>query len=73
MTKGQNILAAIVILGFAVITAIAFLSNLMADLRGEIAMAWIVNFTTVIGYKFGSSQASDDKDKLLAEKKPPEV
>jgi len=68
MTKGQNILAAIVIFGFAIITAIAFLSDLMKDLRGEIAMAWIVNFTTVIGYKFGSSQGSSEKTKLLVKK-----
>jgi len=65
MNKGQVILAAIAVGGFIIITAIAFLTEAMSEFRGEIAMAWIVNFTTVIGYLFGSSKGSQDKNALL--------
>ena len=65
MKDAQKILALVVIVGFAVITIIAFATDMMADFRGEIAMAWIVNFGTVIGYWFGSSKGSSDKNALL--------
>ena len=65
MTKGQTILAAIIVGGFVIVSAIVFLTELMADWKGEVAMAWVLNFTTVVGYLFGSSKGSADKNKII--------
>ena len=68
MTKGQNILAALIIVAFSVITVAAFMTELLEDVRGEIVMAWVINFATVINYRFGSSQGSSDKTKIIEQK-----
>ena len=68
MTKGQNILAALIIVAFSVITVAAFMTELLKDIRSEIVMAWVINFGIVINYRFGSSQGSSDKTKIIEQK-----
>ena len=68
MTKGQNILAVLIIVAFSVITVAAFMTELLKDIRSEIVMAWVINFGIVINYRFGSSQGSSDKTKIIEQK-----
>ena len=73
MTKGQIIIAAIINIGFIGLT-ILYLYNpkvipdSITEQASMITGCWIVNFTTVINWFFGSSKDSSDKTALL--KKP---
>ena len=71
MSKGQIILAVIIECGFVLITALYFLApdsipEAVDKNFGVIITAWIVNFTTVINYQFGSSKGSADKTSIIA-------
>lgn len=70
MTKGQIIIAAIVQGGFILLTALYILAPSAIPVAVETQLSlitgcWIVNFTTVINWSFGSSKGSSDKTALL--------
>lgn len=65
MNKPQTILAAINVIGFILITVMAFLAvkfgtewskAMMENVLPLLVGCWIVNVTTVINYVFGASQ-----------------
>jgi hypothetical protein len=73
MSKGQIILAAIVQIGFIILTALYFLKQGaipegVKDQALLITGCWIVNFTTIVNYFFGSSKGSSDKTDILKSK-----
>lgn len=70
MSKGQIILAAIIQAGFIGLTALFFLAPDAIPVAAEkpltmVIGAWIVNFTTVVNWLFGSSKGSSDKTAIL--------
>ena len=74
MTKAQAILAAINVIGFIMITALAFLAvkfgsdwskAMMENILPLLVGCWIVNVTTIINYIFGSSQSGQTNRNTL--------
>ena len=74
MNKSQSLLAAINVIGFIVITALAMLSikfgnewamQMMQNILPLLIGCWISNFTTVINYVFGTSAGSAAKSKVI--------
>ena len=76
MSIGQIVIAAIVQIGFIILTALYFLRPdvIPVELKDQAALitgAWITNFTTIVNWNFGSSKGSADKNSLLAGKNNP--
>jgi hypothetical protein len=72
--KAQIVLAIVLTSGFIIITILAFVKlteeqflQVFTPTVAAIAGAWIVNFTTMINYWFGSSQGSKDKTDMQNE------
>ena len=70
MSKGQIILAAIIQVGFIGVSAVWWFAPESIPPVAEkpltmIVGAWIVNFTTVVNFLFGSSKGSADKTSML--------
>jgi hypothetical protein len=66
MNKAQTVLAAINVIGFILITVLAFLAvkfgtdwskSMMENILPLLVGCWIVNVTTIINFVFGSSQS----------------
>lgn len=75
MEKLQYILAGLIVFGFAVLTAVLFVPSIqtempkwVSDNMTAVFIAWVQNFTIVVGYYFGSSKGSSDKNALLTKK-----
>ena len=71
MNKGQTILATVIVVGFILLTiTMAFfrseIPEWVRDNFGLVVGAWIVNFTTIVNWLFGSSKGSADKTKIIA-------
>ena len=71
----QLILASISIVGFVVITILAFLAakfgqewatQMMNTILPLLVGCWVTNFTTVVNYFFGSSSGSADKSNTIS-------
>ena len=72
--KAQVVLAAVITIGFIIITILAFTQqndNIMGEVyKGILQMlagAWIVNFTTMVNYHFGSTKGSAEKTEMQNE------
>lgn len=66
----QYILSGLVIAGFFVLLFILAFANIPKenkDLLNMLLGAWIVSFTTVIQYHFGSSASSAKKDETISQ------
>lgn len=70
MTRGQIALSIVITAGFIILTALMALYR--ADMPAWVQQnfnlvvgAWIVNFTTVVNWFFGSSKGSSDKTAAL--------
>ena len=71
MYKGQTILAIVIVIGFILltITTVFFRSEIPEWVRDNFSLivgAWIVNFTTIVNWLFGSSKGSADKTEIIA-------
>ena len=71
MNKGQTILATVIVVGFILLTiTMAFfrseIPEWVRDNFGLVVGAWIVNFTTIVNWLFGSSKGSADKTRIIA-------
>jgi hypothetical protein len=74
MLKSQIILAVVITSGFIVITILAFslqkdtvLGEAYRGILQALAGAWIVNFTTMVNYNFGSTKGSAEKTAMQNE------
>ena len=76
MTKAQTIIGSIIAAGFVFLSLfIVYLfytggTEALKDHLCSIIMAWVVNFTTLVNYHYGSSKGSSDKNVALFNKKP---
>lgn len=68
----QYALATLIVIGFMTLTVVLFVPAVQKELpewiqknMGEVFIAWILNFNTVVQYFFGSSKGSSDKTALL--------
>ena len=75
----KDILATISIVGFIIISVLAFLAAkfgidlakaMMDTILPMIVQCWIINFTTVMNFHYGTSSGSQLKTKLLAQSRP---
>jgi hypothetical protein len=75
----KDILAIISIIGFIIISVLAFLAGkygvewarqMMDTILPMIVQCWIINFTTVMNYHYGTSSGSQLKTRLLAQSRP---
>lgn len=71
MTKGQIVIAVIVLIGFLAISgSVFFMPEMVPDflekILNMIVGAWIVLATTVVNWFFGSSKGSSDKTALMS-------
>jgi len=71
----KNILATISICGFIIVSILVLLAYkfgqdwakaMMDTVVPMVIQSWIINFTTVINYHYGSSSGSDRKTDILA-------
>jgi len=71
----KNILATISICGFIIVSILVLLAYkfgqdwakaMMDTVVPMVIQSWIINFTTVINYHYGSSSVSDRKTDILA-------
>ena len=70
--RGQSILGIVIVSGFIALTGMLVFSRIFPDIpdwaRENIALitgAWISNFTTVVGWYFGSSKGSSEKSQIM--------
>lgn len=75
----KDILAIISILGFVLVSVLAFLAakfsvewarSMMDTILPMVVQTWVINFTTVINYHYGSSAGSQRKTDILAKTEP---
>ena len=75
----KDILAICSVVGFIVISALAFIAgkfgqewakSMMDTILPMVVQTWVINFTTIVNYHYGSSAGSQRKTDLLAKSEP---
>ena len=75
----KDLLAAISVCGFIVVSVLAFLAAkfgvewakaMMDTILPMVVQTWVINFTTIVNYHYGSSAGSSKKTDLLAKADP---
>ena len=71
-----DLLSTVITLGFTVISTLAFLAakfgggdwskQMMDTIIPMIVQAWILNFTVIVQFRYGSSSASQKKNETIA-------
>lgn len=74
----KDIIAVISIVGYIIVSVLAFLAAkfgidwakaMMDTILPMVVQCWIINFTTVMNYHYGTSSGSQRKTDIIAEQK----